>query len=235
MRIKKLIAALVGALMFGLLPALGAMPASAQAATCAGHPVTIDAADALFYDFPDIDALVGAYADQIGDEVGASASTALVDRYEDTLHDANHSLAAARLDGYEGPIVLGTPGDDVIVGTNGAEWILGLDGNDVICGRKGDDYLTGGAGADLLLGNAGQDTISGSGTSADDVLMGGAGFDVLVVDLSHDEPIQQTDLGRGGGRLLWLTKGGCTMEVHDENFAKITCHGAGAGGNFWWA
>ncbi|MGP1387326.1 MAG: beta strand repeat-containing protein [Thainema sp.] len=96
-----------------------------------------------------------------------------------------------------GPVISGTPDNDVLNGTDGRDQTLGGDGNDVISGlgrrdllngEDGDDILHGGAGADELSGGNGTDLLNGGagddlidGGSDSDALFGGAGADQFVI------------------------------------------------------
>jgi len=171
----------------------------AAAPTCAGQTFTLLASDVARYDFPDIEALAATYAAELA---ATNQPAALVDTYVADLQVAKVQFDQARSEGYAGPIVLGTPGNDVIVGTSRTEWILGLGGDDRICGRAGDDFLSGGGGQDHIDGERGRDSLSGGSRAQGENLDGGAGYDVLLVHLEENAPVQTATFGQGGGE--WM-------------------------------
>jgi VCBS repeat-containing protein len=107
------------------------------------------------------------------------------------------STAAVNITHQDGPVVLGTTGDDVLVGAADSH-LHGGDGNDVLVagtgnnelfGDNGDDMLFSGAGNDLLDGGAGNNTANYSLATAGVTVStaelgpqhtGGAGIDTLA-------------------------------------------------------
>jgi Ca2+-binding RTX toxin-like protein len=88
-----------------------------------------------------------------------------------------------------GPLLLGTPGDDVLTGTAAGEEIRGFGGDDVIAGGGGADQVFGGAGDDRLAGGAGNDLVFD--LKGLDILRGGSGNDALNArDRSGGDRIQ---------------------------------------------
>ena len=117
--------------------------------------------------------------------------------YTATDAHGGSSTAAVTLSHQDGPVLLGTTGDDVLVGAADSH-LHGGDGNDVLVagagnnelfGDNGDDVLFSGAGNDLLDGGAGHNTadysLATAGVTVNTGLVGpqdtlGAGTDTLV-------------------------------------------------------
>ncbi|MFN3667842.1 MAG: beta strand repeat-containing protein [Brevundimonas sp.] len=89
----------------------------------------------------------------------------------------------------DGPVITGTPGNDVLNGTADAETILGLGGDDRLNGLGGDDILIGADGADTLRGGEG-----------DDAMSGGRGDDIYHVDSQGD--VVAEAVGEGDDRII---------------------------------
>ena len=113
-----------------------------------------------------------------------------------------------------GPMISGTPGDDVLVGTPanetiaggaGDDVIRGLSGGDIICGGSGADVIYGGRERDVLLGGKGADLLAGG--RGDDLLIAGGGEDRLLGGPASDElaPGRGADVSFGGAGVDLLT------------------------------
>lgn len=82
-----------------------------------------------------------------------------------------HTRASFEQPFMTGPVVGGSPSDDVIAGTDGPERLYGGSGNDTINGADGDDFIDGGEGNDTLDGGKGSDIVLG-GNGNDTILFG---------------------------------------------------------------
>ena len=93
-----------------------------------------------------------------------------------TLNGAPGLVATdiAVVNGSEGSVITGTPGDDTLDGTPGDDTIDGLAGNDLIRGDEGNDHLIGGDGNDVIHGGSGNDIFDGG--PGDDLLTSGGGL-----------------------------------------------------------
>jgi Ca2+-binding RTX toxin-like protein len=144
--------------------ALFALPAAAEAASCAGKHATI---------VSNAPRIVGTKAHDV--IVAGSGDNAI---YGMGGNDT----------------ICGGAGNDRIYGDRGNDTIFGEGGDDTIVGERGSDDLDGGAGADRILGETGNDEIDGGGDRdeidggpGDDSVAGGPGdFDIVSGGVGND-------------------------------------------------
>lgn len=129
-------------------------------------------------------------------------------------------------EGWSGPILVGTLGNDIIPGKPQPTLILGLGGKDKITGKGGNDVICGGQGDDWLIGNAGNDSLDGG--IGNDKLVGSAGFhDVLVGgddndSLSDVDGVAQLSGGPGVDTLSAVFKNGWVALDSTRTITNIT-------------
>lgn len=99
----------------------------------------------------------------------------------------------------DGPLIQGTPGDDLLSGSPGNDLICGFGGNDRINGGAGDDRIDGGEGNDQIDGAEGNDCLVGGG--GDDHVSGGLGDDLIDGRAGNDQLFgdEGNDTLQGGG------------------------------------
>ncbi|MDH4171059.1 MAG: hypothetical protein OEW42_15850 [Acidimicrobiia bacterium] len=204
---RRTIAGALAPILAGLVAAVPAGAASADAPTCAGKAATIvgtTGADTLT-GTPGRDVIVaGAGNDTIVGLEGADIICAGPGRDTIEAGPGGDRVLAGRGDdrvdsGAGADTVRGGSGDDDLWGRGGDDRLLGNDGDDTIHAGHGDDVSFAHAGDDHVLGNDGDDTLRGG--PGNDTIGGGTGKDLVVGSAG-------SDLIRGGTDHDFLRAGG---------------------------
>jgi Ca2+-binding RTX toxin-like protein len=179
---------LLGAILVcaGLI-VLGAIPATASAATCNGKRATI----------------VGTAGNDV--IVGKKASDVIYGGGGDDRISGGPNGNDRICGGPGEDKIHGGRGYDSLDGGGGDDWLYGDSGSDRAEGGDGNDALDGAEGSDSLLGGPGDDEIRG--VKGPDRLIGGGGGDVLIGDKGSDEVS-----GDGGDDWLYGDKGNDRLE-----------------------
>ena len=86
----------------------------------------------------------------------------------------------------EGPVLIGTEGDDLIVAGGGAQTVRGMGGGDA---------LSGGAGRDRIYGGPGDDLVNAQGDGGRDEIDCGPGRDEVRWDGEYDKRPRRCEFG----------------------------------------
>lgn len=117
-----------------------------------------------------------------------------------------------------GPVMNGTPGEDVLRGSVVNNRIYGRGGNDRLFGGGGDDLAKAGSGNDRAIGGSGRDRLFGQ--AGNDKLIGGGNADRLVGGGGRD-------VLRGGGDRDILNGGGGDDRLFGDAGDDVIFTGAG--------